>query len=290
MGILNLTEDGFPGLVIALYGALNRFGPQRERDLIGMCAGSVEPDPAIRKTLRRWTQIGLFEVVDDVVSVDPRAAEVCDGSLSSLKNCMRNLVLARRNGEPSDEDGAGAASDFVKGASWLLAQDIYSIDTSSAAKVQAIEVQQHPAGERALQNDTRWTGLRQWLVFLGFAWEGPGLVIDPTVAVRESLGTIFANKDHLSASDFCSKVAEVLPVLDGGSYSARYVQGLVAGSINLPRSGQLSTALSIAILRLGAEKVIALDRKADAGTGAALIGYESRTIDSFTHIGMRGGR
>ncbi len=290
MGILNLTEDGFPGLVVALYQALSEFGPQRESDLVNICAGSAEPHRYVRKSLRRWTQIGLFEVADGFVSIGERIRETCDGSIDSIKTHMRELVLDRRNVEPSEDSDTGIVSDFIRGTSWLLAQDIYKIDTSSADTIQPLEVEQYPPGQRALQNNTRWSGLRQWVVFFGFAWEGPQLVIDPTVAVRDSLKNVFAHGGVMTAKEFCSNLATQIPVLDGGVYRNGELKNLVVSNISLPGPGQLSMALSIALFRLKAEKILSFERKADAGEGAALIGFGHKPIDNFTHVGLRGSQ
>lgn len=287
MGILNLTNDGFPGLVVALYRAVQKFGPQCEGDLIGICAGAAEPDPAVKNSLHRWSQLGLFEVVDEIVSIAKPIADSCDGSANAIKTQMRRLVLSAGNNKPLGESDGGRASDFVKGASWLLAQDIYRMDTSSAEAIQSLEVRQFPTGDRALQNNTRWTGLRQWMVFLGFAWEGPQLVLDPTVAVRESLQNVFADGDYLTAKTFCRNLAGQIPVLDGGVYRERELQSLDKNNIVLPGPGQLSMALSLVLQRLNAEKALILERKADAGEGAELVGFEYRPIESFTHIGLR---
>jgi len=288
MGILNLTTDGFPGLVVALYQTIHKFGPLRKSELIGMCAGGAEPNDAVKNSLHRWTQLGIFEVSDELVDIAKPVAGNCDGSVSAIKTQMRHLVLNARNGEPSNASDIGKAADFVRATSWLLAQDIYRIDTSSDKAIQSLEVQQYPLGQRALQNNTRWTGLRQWIVFLGFAWEEPRLVLDPTVAVRDSLGAVFADGQYLPAKTFCKNLAERLPVLDGGTYREREINVLDKDSIILPGTGQLSLALSLALQRLRAEKTLVLERKADAGEGAALLGYDYRSIDSFTHVRFGG--
>ncbi len=138
--------------------------------------------------------------------------------------------------------------------------------------------------KRMLQNDTRWNGLRTWMIYLGFARGGSSVIIDPTLALRESLDEVFGTEHTLAANLFVDRVAEVLPVLDGGSYR-KQIEDLLKGSnwTRIP-ADTLSTSLSRAIRRLGHEGEIATEQRSDTEAGVTLLGVGQRPWLRITHV------
>ena len=74
MSILNIASDGLFNVAIVLTRALIRLGPKSREDLLEACGLRVDAvDPTHRnhlnQTLTRWTELGLFAIEDNVVSV-----------------------------------------------------------------------------------------------------------------------------------------------------------------------------------------------------------------------------
>ena len=128
------------------------------------------------------------------------------------------LFRADNNQNFWDSEGTRAA-DFTRALAFVLAQDIYTADFETHASVQALEQRQiRDAGRRMLQNDVRWNGLRFWGDYLGFFWVDHRRWPDPTAAVREELPAVFGSARELPAVEFLRRLAERLPVLDGGRW------------------------------------------------------------------------
>ncbi|SNB82443.1 hypothetical protein SAMN06265338_12017 [Rhodoblastus acidophilus] len=286
-----MQNDGLFNVVVVLVRAAVRFGPRSREELLTACGVGVEGVDESRAgtTLTRWTELGLFSTNENIVCLrepyrtmlgkNPDIAE------SRLPNVLRSIALAPENNLRFWEAKENKSADLNRGLSWILAQDIYTIDTSSHQKIDALESSQvADESKRILQNDTRWNGLRTWMVYLGFGRNGSPVTIDPTLALRDSLDQIFGDEQTLAARQFVDRIAEVLPVLDGGSYR-KQIEDLLKGSAwaKLP-DDTLSTALSRAIRRLGHEGVIATEQRSDTEAGITLIGAEQRLWLRMTHV------
>ncbi|MFT6568619.1 MAG: hypothetical protein ACJAWY_000308 [Sphingomonas echinoides] len=291
MSILNMPSDGLFNVAIVLARALVRFGPRSRDELLAACGLGVDGvDPKhLTQTLNRWTELGLFATEDKLVCLrEPHRTALGknpDIAESRLPKVLRTIALAPENNLRFFEAEENKSADLNRGLSWILAQDIYTIDTSSHARIEALEGSQvADKAKRMLQNDTRWNGLRTWMIYLGFARSGSPVTIDPTLALRESLDEIFGTEQSLAATLFVDRIAEVLPVLDGGSYRKR-IEDLLKGSTwARPPADTLSTALSRAIRRLGHEGVIATEQRSDTEQGVTLVGAEQRPWLRMTHV------
>jgi hypothetical protein len=291
MSILNMPSDGLFNVAIVFVRALVRFGPCKREDLLASCGFGVEGiDPKhLTQTLNRWTELGLFATEDNFVGLN----EIYRTNLgktpalveSRLPKIMRTIALAPENNLRFWEAEENKSADLNRGLSWILAQDIYSVDISAHPRIEALESSQvADATRRVLQNDTRWNGLRTWMTYLGFARGGSPVTIDPTTAVRESLEEVFSIEETLTARQFVDRLAETLPVLDGGVYR-RQVEGLLKGSSWLrPPADTLSTSLSRALRRLIHEGAIATEQRSDTEDGLTLVGLDQRTRQRATHV------
>jgi hypothetical protein len=172
-----------------------------------------------------------------------------------------------------------------RGLSWILSQNVYAVDTSSHAKIQPLENGQiSDLSKRIFQNDTRWNGLRTWMVYLGFGRPGAQVTIDPTDALRDVLTEIFAGQSTLLAADFVSNAAGILPVLDGGRYRKQMEEILNRAVWQAPPEGRLSTSLSRALQRLEHEGLIAVEARSDTAGGIVLQGTGPQPWRELTHI------
>jgi hypothetical protein len=295
VSVLNQASDGLYTVLIVLVRALVRLGPIAREDLLTACGaglqGVVEPSH-LSRTLTRWTELGLFGLQDNLVVLAPpydkALGNTADEAETILPGVARTIVLAADNNARFWEAEASKSADLCRGLSWLLAQDVYTIDTNAPRTIANLEIEQlSDESHRIFQNETRWNGLRAWMPYLGFAREGAQMAVDPTAAVRDVLPAIFASGVNMNARQFVEELARLLPVLDGGTYRSQIEAVLDPSQWRKPPDGQLSTALSRALQRLEFEGQIALGRGADAKDGVSLTGTGGRVWREVTDVHRR---
>lgn len=300
MSVLNQASDGLYTVLIVLVRALIRLGPMSREQLLTACGaldGIIEPSHLTR-TLNRWTELGLFATQDSLVVLSPphgdELGKTADEAELRLPAVARAIALSAENNTRFWEAEGAKSADLCRGLSWLLAQDVYTINTNAPKSIASLEIDQLTDESRCIfQNETRWNGLRAWMPYLGFAREGAQMAVDPTAAVRDALPEVFVSTSSLTARQFVETLARLLPVLDGGAYRSEVEAVLSPSRWQRPPEGQLSTALSRALQRLDYEGRIALGRGADAKEGVALTGAGSRVwreVTDVRHLEQRGGK
>jgi hypothetical protein len=295
MTILNLQSDGLPPVLITLALTVSREKEILRDNLIDICAPFAEASERgrLRATLTRWIGLGLFSDEGDKIrlSFSRGRGESDDGIAQRLPTICRGILLGSEHARPLwpnigivSEDNIGRSADLCRGLAWCLAQDIYTLP-STYADVNDIVDSQVQFGRFIFLNDTRWSGIRPWARYLGFATgDDSKLFFDPTVAVRGQLNEMIQKKESLPAAEFVARLAARLPVLDNGSYRSEVEQALKPETWRPPSPGHISTSLSFALRRLQKQGTIALESKADAGSRLALTGQFGRTWESFTHV------
>ena len=295
MTILNLQSDGLPSVLITLALMVSREKEIPRDNLIEICAPFTEASERarLRATLTRWIGLGLFSDEGDKIrlSFSRGRGESDDGVAQRLPAICRGILLGSDHARPLwpnlgivSEDNIGRSADLCRGLAWCLAQDIYTLP-STYADVNNIVDSQVQFGRFIFLNDTRWSGIRPWSRYLGFATgDDSKLFFDPTVAVRGQLNDVIQNNQSLPAAEFVARLAERLPVLDTGSYRTEVEKTLKPETWRPPSPGHVSTSLSFALRRLQKQGTIALESMADAGSRLALTGQFGRTWDSFTHV------
>jgi hypothetical protein len=297
MTLTNHASDGLYPELIALCRTATEEGPLRKNELIRLC--SAPEDARVRATLTTWIQLGLFSEQDDRIRIDPHFAkrrnEKLQDLIERLPTVCRRLILDARHalplwpasGERTDE-GIGPTADFVRELAWTLAQDIYTFPFDSTEEQAVIlESQQETAGRFIFKNRSRWSGVRFWARYTGFAAADTGC-IDPTNAVRAEIPQIFQGTTVLPASVFLRELSSHLPVLDFGSYRVEVENALNASSWRRPPEGHLSTSLSFALRRLQWDRIIALNSPADAGESFTLSGRAFRPWHRFSQVELQG--
>jgi hypothetical protein len=128
--------------------------------------------------------------------------------------------------------------------------------------------------------------LKKWAHFLGFVRQSDGSDIDPTLAVRESIGEWMTHGQTMLANAFLDRLAGALPVLDGGVYRTAVEEVLDRQTMFVPEPGQISSSLSRALLALRASDELRFETKSDAvGEGVTLTGRDGVRPDlRFTHV------
>jgi hypothetical protein len=291
MSILNRPSDGLLSVLIALRSGLLAYGPQPETDLLELVAPTSvvtdgKPDMA-KKTLTRWKQLGFFQETRGAVCLGPLISLIAADDTDGLRAAILRLVLAPEN-NPRLQVGDGEdaeksmASDCSRALAWILAQDPYSLPLVYA-DVEMLQSRQE-VSPRVFANDTRWQGLVEWAVFLGagFTSTRSGLTLCPAFAVRTFLDEVFQKETELPQAEFFLRLAEFLPIVDGGQYRM-----IVGAQTARPWRNQLATevspSLSAALLALEAAGTLRLEMRSDAPT-RMLLGRGGAEVHGITHI------
>ena len=295
MSILNTASDGLFNVVIILVRMIIKFGPQPREDLLALCGTKfelIEETKAVASIIR-WLELGLFvennkkiaiaEYYKNILGNNPDLSEV------RLPKVIRKIILSPENNANFWSSEENKSADFCRGIAWLLAQNVYTLDTSSHEAINELEASQIlDETRRMFQNDVRWTGAKTWSVYLGFARNGTKIgtkmIIDPTLALAESLDEIFTT-EIMTAGEFVTRAAEILPVLDGGIYRIQIEDVLRGSSWQKPPTKFVSTSMSRAIKRLLLEGLIAEVHRSDTGDGRSLLGVgQAKWDQEITHL------
>lgn len=297
MTIINYASDGLYPELIVLFRVIAHLGAADRKEIINLCYPGTPEDAGgltrLRGALARWTDLGLFQIEAESLRINERfgkrkRGESIDDLTLRLPAACRTLMFEAINCLPLWGESPGIAADFVRGAAWLLAQDIYSLPTSWS-DVERIQIAQTSAEQKIVENDVRWNGLRFWMRYLGFATGDSGAFqVDPTIAVRAELSTIFESRTELPAQEFIMNLASRLPVLDFGQYRNAVEEVVNPTTWRAPEKGHLSMSLSLALRRLALDNVIRLEGRADAGTSYRLTGRNYRTWLGFESVRWMG--
>jgi hypothetical protein len=291
MSLLNIASDGLHNVLVALCGVLVlEKGKSVEGDLLQKVAppGIVPEQDKARQTLNRWVELGLLVREGEHVTFSPAywpTFKVPQSELvSTVQRAARKCVLAPENNANLWAVENAKAADLTRSLCLLLAQDVYR---TGFGDLERLENEQVVNSElRLVRNDTRLNGLKKWSHFLGFVRQGSAEDIDPTAAVRGSIAQWMPPNETLSANDFIGRLAQDLPVLDGGAYRREVEDKLDRAQLFVPAAGQLSSSLSRALLALRAAGELAWEPRSDAiGEGYSLAGRDGPRPDTrFTHI------
>lgn len=293
MSVLNQASDGLYTVLIVLVRAIVRFGPRNREDLILACGGAVDvvDTSQLTQTLNRWTELGLFGQEDGSVTIaEPYRSglgKTADDAEARLPRIVRTVAMLTENNERFWEREKSRSADLSRAVAWMLAQDVYALD-GNVKKLAVLEEAQivDSAKQTIGKNDTRWNGLKAWMLYLGFARDGMQWVVDPTEALRDALPDIFGSSRELPGPAFIERAASVLPVLDGGAYRTQVEASLKDRAWPRPRAGLLSSSLSRAIQRLDREGAITLANRSDTEGVVTLTGTNMRTWREVSHVAL----
>lgn len=294
MSLLNRPSDGMHSVLIVVSNLLAQEGAMPMQQIIELCAPESCGDPSqVRQTLNTWVKLGLFgKSEDDKISFS-KSISKSEKARESLPRVARRIVLSPENNANLWAAESIGSADFTRSVAWLLAQDVYRAELNSWSDAQSLIQKQVNKNVTIIQNDTRWSGLKAWSQFLGFAWSGkfPGgaLVIDPTEAVTDALPEIFKKRSKITADQLVAELAQKIPVLDSGDYRTEVESKMIEhGGWHPQPGGCVSTSLSRSILRLIHEGILVGENLSDAGSRLRLIGRAQKEIDTFSHITFTG--
>ena len=298
MSILNRPSDGLFNILIVLVRCLAHHGSMDREKLINVCApeSAVDSQDRAKQTLNNWIQLGVLNEDSGKISIDRSLSSAVKKSTdhSVLAGLARQQVLATANNERFWEAEDNRSADFCRAASWMLAQNVFDVQIVGHKAIEKIEVTQLSNDFRAFTNDTRWTGFKAWAPFLGFGSIGRfptknTFVIDPTIAVADSLREVFGKDKELPQEQFFNRLAEILPVVDGGEYRLKVEEKINQSSWKPPKPSEVSTSLSRALSRLHDRGDVLLDDRSDASK-RTLIGRNNRVLRDVSHVVWKGGK
>ena len=293
MSVLNQASDGLYTVLIVLVRVIVRFGPRSREDLILACGSAVDAvdTSQLTQTLNRWTELGLFGQEGGSVTIaEPYRSglgKTADDAEARLPRIVRTVAMLPENNERFWERDKSRSADLSRAVAWMLAQDVYALDGNVKNLAILEEAQIADSAKQTIgKNDTRWNGLKAWMLYLGFARDGMQWVVDPTEALRDALYDIFGASRELTGPAFVERAASVLPVLDGGTYRTQVEASLKERTWPRPRAGLLSASLSRAIQRLDREGAISLANRSDTEGVVTLAGTEMRTWREVSHVAL----
>jgi hypothetical protein len=297
MSILNRPSDGLFNVLIVFARCIAQHGSMDRDKLINVCApiSAVDSQKMANDTLKTWVKLGLLKEDEGKISIDKNLASAMKGGIGhkDLASLARRRVLASENNERFWEATESNSADFCRAVSWMLAQNVFEVQVVGRTEIEKIEDTQLDLEYSVFKNDTRWPGFKAWAPFLGFGWIGRyptknTFVIDPTIAVSESLGEVFCGSKELAQEQFFRSLADVLPVVDGGEYRMMVEEKIDRTSWKEPKPDEVSTSLSRALSRLHERGEIQLDDRADASK-RTLLGRNNRPVRNVSHIVWKGG-
>jgi hypothetical protein len=296
MTLLNNANDGLHPELIVLFRTIAYFKNIAYEDLLSLCLPKImgENDDTVkirlRGSLNNWIKLGLFERSGDNVQLNVRFEKIKKSDIDiytyELPQIALEFVCQPKNATPIWEDSSsqGVTADFIRAASWLLSQDIYTFPTTWA-DVGSLSAKQSLNPAPIIQNDFRWGSLRFWMRYFGLATgESSSFKIDPTTAVKYQLKQIFGNNKELPAKDFLMSLSEKLPILDFGEYRNQVEKNLNDNVWRRLNNNELSQSLSFALRRLELNGNIQLRGKSDTGSSYRLMGSDYRPWAGFESV------
>ncbi|EKW1654918.1 MULTISPECIES: protein DpdG [Enterobacteriaceae] len=286
MAIINNAQDGSQIRLLCIIDRfLNRRGDKfiMQEDLVEYLRPSALPNSAtgadrLPDNLTFWLEEGLWKQTEAGISrKSPFSAE---SNLPSrvlrtlIDNCTDETLLNETRGQP-----------FLLSVTSLLAQDKFTFVGKSILTKETV-----PGAVGAILKDSNNEGLRRQLnlsneastflefaFFLGFVEPFmDGYLVDPTRAIEGVLDRVLENRGSLPAIDFISRLAEVLPMIDGGSYRQK-VEPLITADNWTPKEPlHLSASLSQALVRLELAMTLKYEIRADDHQALLLTGPDGK--------------
>lgn len=291
MSLLNLTSDGLPNVLVVLYTAIAKArAPMTAKELIEAIAPeSVVKDARIaRTTLNRWTDLGLFKEDPDTKALSLHRPPPTDmkseaDTVRAVRMEARHVALSEANNGDLWAREEARAADLTRSLAWLLALDVYRQGAENLFSLANDHI--HGTGLTLMQNGERVVGLKSWGYFLGFVRHPKAIDIDPTLAISEVVPECIGPGEEMPARDLIERLAQALPVIDGGRYRQAVLDKLRDNALPPLQATQLSTSLSRALHCLMVNQTLHFSSRADVGSSILLTGRDGpQTSHRYTWV------
>ena len=291
MSILNSAGDGFANILLVLCKYLIKNGSQDKDDLLEIFSlGRKEINVPFKETLKRWTDLELFNEVNNQVFFSNHLIEKYKKiNTENLRSALRYIIFFDKNNPRLFTSKEARSGDFTTAASWVLAQSLHV----KGGNYEVLQESQIPdVNKRPLQTNTRYNGLLQYMTILGFAsGNGSNYILDPTPAIEDELKNVFNNKNILTANEFLKNLAEIIPILDFGKYRKEVEDYLRSDVFKKTNQLELSETLSFALSRLKEKGILSFESKGDADKVFNFFNFFGDTSINppFSHVNLLGG-
>lgn len=233
--------------------------------------------------VRTLADLGIAQRVGGELELADEARALPLDHVAGFNSLLRRAALAQaRNVDIGDSPDLDGPKDLVRALAWFLTRDPATpLDFDMVVNLQDGAFPTHLPPP--FVNDVRWGYFVYWAPALGFAPrslldEGGRvkLVPDCTVAVRETVLSLWSKGQSVRPSEAIDRILVELPVLPGGAYSRSL-------GLEVPGGG-VSPVLSNALLTGAEVGWITLERAADAtdviflADAGASIGVSNITI------------
>jgi hypothetical protein len=306
MSLLSRMDDGIHSVLIVITKLLREEGSMPRDTLTRLlCPPDIVLSPRLlTRTLTRWLELGYFvedngEIrIADTIPAPPRGKTV-DAYLPAQ---LRDVIFRSENNENFWSNTKSKAADFTRATAWCLAQDAYRFAPSSHEEIFQLAVRQLSEELNPFRQKNTFADYKALATFYGFGWESPvpkarTWVPDPTRMIAEELPHVFESERELTARRFLERLADRLPVLDGGIYRKKVEKKINRKFWSPPTAGSLSTSLSRSLWAFFREGTLQFSDSDDFGaaddrSGAVfqLIGQDGRPVRRITHVVYLGGR
>lgn len=231
--------------------------------------------------VKSLADLGVVADDDEVVELTSAARALSPDDIAGFNGLLRHAALdPARNEGLADSPDLDGPKDLVRALAWFLMRDpLVPQGWESVAQFQrgAFASSLPPP----FANEVRWGRFIYWAPALGFAAaplipkEGRSpLVPDCTVAVRETVLSLWREGQTVRASEAVDRIVEELPVLPGGRYSR--MLGLT------PPVGQVAASLSNALLAGEMDGWLVFSSPSDADNIFLVDGSDTREVALFT--------
>lgn len=296
MTLLNRPSNGHVPSLVVMWRTARVFGPRPRAELEDLCQPRNKPKPVkiMGGTFATWKLLGMFgESSDELLRLAAPFDRLEQTDTEALRTAVLGLLLRPEN-SPSlltadlrNEAEESRASDFVRVASWALAQDPYRL---SSLGNDAVESEAKSQGIELYYGDGRWSSFQEWAYFCGLAvTTARGFVMCPARAIREALSgapplvALPADRD-VPLTAFLEHLAREISVLDGGAHRVQIDELLRVSGHGLA-AHQVSPSLALALLQLDHEEEIFLaDRAGDVATRLSLLGRDGQVVKTASHV------
>lgn len=241
-----------------------------------------------KNALDTLTDLGVVTVEGETVELAPGTRALSPEDVVGFNALLREAALdpARNRGladqTPTGKPDLSGPKDLVRALAWFLTLDLYKpVDLAAVQGLQMKALAPHLPLPFA--TDVRWNRFTYWGPALGFAArplippkEGAiRLVPDCTVAVRETVQSLWGEGKKVDAAEAITRITDRLPVLPGGTYSRSL-------GLESPQ-GTVCASLSSALLTGEEQGWLTLGRLADAADDILLTDVRAtKRVTEFT--------
>lgn len=241
------------------------------------------------KNLDFWIKEGLWgQDENELISLPKESISselphrLLDLIIESLNKASDQSILDDKKTEP-----------FIRAMTCLLAQGTYTF--AGGNKVESGKygngqeaINKRLPGEWGVNESNELSGFLQLGFFLGFLEPlGSGYIVDPTRAIQPYLKEIFHDDKNLPIKVFINRLAEFIPLLDGGRFRCLIEPLMKDLGWVADGDGYVSASLSHTLMRLENSFVIELKKASDTEDSMQLKLPRSEAIKYVSHVVYR---